>query len=90
MLKTKNRKRTQSKKWMIYLEIKLQYASCEWRIDKSKCHKGGTNEKIKGKQTIKKGTSLVFGTWNASTQTKSIDLEELLNEQARFGWFIYR
>ena len=38
----------------MFLEIKLQYASCEWSIDKLKCHKIGTNEKFNGKQAIKK------------------------------------
>ena len=39
---------------MIHLEVKLQYASCEWRIDKLKCHKIGTNEKTNCKQAINK------------------------------------
>ena len=45
---------TRSKKWLMSLEIKLQCASCEWCIDKLKCHKIGSNDKIKAKEPIKK------------------------------------
>ena len=38
----------------MYLEIKPQHARCEWCIDKLKCYKFGTNDKIKDKKAIKK------------------------------------
>ena len=38
----------------MYLELKLQYASCEWGIDKLKWRKIGKNEKNKCKQKINK------------------------------------
>ena len=43
---------------LINLEIKLEHASCEWCIENVKCHKIGTNDKIKGKQAIEKVTFL--------------------------------
>ena len=38
----------------MYLELKLQYANCEWGIDKVKWRKIGTNEKNNCKQKINK------------------------------------
>ena len=65
MVKNEKQKTTRNKNLLMYLEIKLQYASCKRRICKLKCHKIDTNEKNTCKEAITKVPFLFFGLWNA-------------------------